>query len=234
MGTQGIKASREPDAVFENLPRRRRLTRAQSVPIAKLKWVHAQLVGQIVIEPFPGNRPLRRPETAERAGGGIVRVNRPRVNEDVGNPIRATAVNRDAIGDRRPPGRIGAGIEIGVHMISDQIPVRVGRRLGIRRHGMALGTGGHGFGATIDAANGSVQFPSRDGEQGLHGNVQLPTEAAPTCRWHDPNRLFLDPEHPGDLAQIHIGRLRTGDDLDTVVIFADPRSEEHTSELQSH
>jgi hypothetical protein len=70
--------------------------------------------------------------------------------------------------------------------------------------------------ARIDAAHGTVEQPRSGRDQRLEREVELAAETAADCRGDDPHLLLRKAEHQRQLVAIHVGRLRAGEDLDTV------------------
>ena len=106
----------------EHLAGRRRVAGAQRVAMAELQPVDAELVGQLVHHRLVGDGGLRHAEAAEGAGRRAVGEEGLAPGAHVGHGIRAHGMDRHAIGDGRPPGGIGAGVEVAVTSQASSLP----------------------------------------------------------------------------------------------------------------
>ena len=121
----GRSASRhcgEARECCEHLAGRRRVAGAQRVAMAELQAIDAEPVGQLVDHRLVRDRGLRHAEAAECAGRRTVGEDRLAPGAHVGHGIRPRGVDRHAIGDRRAPRGIGAGVEIAVTSQATSLP----------------------------------------------------------------------------------------------------------------
>ena len=137
-----LAASRWPVAVRS--PARSALLRRKSrrsMPSALREVVHQRLVR---------DRRLRDAETAKRARRRAVGEQRAAARLDVRHPVGSDRMNRDAPGDRRPPGGVGAGVEVGGRGEGLQAALGIAAQPGRDPRRVALGGGGHALGALVD------------------------------------------------------------------------------------
>ena len=88
-------------------------------------------------------------------------------------------MDRHAVRDRRAPGGVGAGVEVGLHLEGGEPAVCVGGRLRPDARRMALGGRGHRLGAADRRCAPAASSTMRgDREQRLHRDVELAAEAA--------------------------------------------------------
>ncbi len=128
-------------------------------------------------------------------------------------------MNGDAVGDRRPPGRIGAGVEVAVELDRGQPAVAAGGEAGRHARRVALGGGAHRFRPRVGAAHRAAEQPRRDGDERLHRDVQLAAEAAAAGGRQHAHLLRPQAQDRRHLVAVHVGRLGTGRDHDAL---ADP------------
>ncbi len=126
-------------------------------------------------------------------------------------------MHRHAVGDRRAPGGVGAGVEVAVELDGGQAPVRVAGEARRDLGGMALGRGRHGFGPRVGCAHRAVEEPGRRRDERLEREVELAAEAATRGRRHDAHLPRCQAQHEGELVAVHVWRLGAGDDLDAVL-----------------
>ena len=82
-------------------------------------------------------------------------------------------MNRNTIGDRRPPTRVGAGVEIAVEVHSDNLTIGIGANRCTHHARVALRGREHGFRAGINDAAGLAGFQRDKPEQRLNGDIQF-------------------------------------------------------------
>ena len=139
------------------------------------------------------SRPARRPSaprarwrSAARRSRGTRRTaprwcrRRGRVRPDVGHAVGAGGVDRHAVGDGRPPGGIGAGIEVAVELERGQSgrPCAAGAwRAHPRR--VALGGRGHALRPREGAATGGRASRPRPPSSGWTEASSLPPKPPP-------------------------------------------------------
>ena len=142
----------------------------------------------------------------------MARAQRPIVRHAVG----AGGVHRHAVGDRRAPGGVGAGVEIGgeIHRRETSVAHRADPCDHARR--MALGRRHDQFAARIDHAYRTIEQPRGDRDEGLNRQIELRAKPAADRRRDDPHLLGRDAQDLRNVVAIHIGRLRAGLDLDAV------------------
>ena len=218
---QGIEALRQAGRVREHLARRRDIAVVQRIEAPDGPAVEPQPLGQIVHQRLVGDGGLRHAEAAEGAGRRVVGVDGARGNPRVGHLVGPHAVHRHAVGHRRPPRRVGAGIEVGPHLEGGEPALCVGRRLGPDARRMPLGGGGHGFRARVDDAHRTPGHPRRHRQQRLDRHVELAAEAAAAGGRADAHARGVDAQHARRLLAVHVGRLRAGRDLDAIRPVAD-------------
>ena len=213
---QGLQALDEADARLERLRGRGLVARPERVDKPQLQGVHVERVRERVHEPLVDERDLRHPEAAEGAGRRPVGQDGPGPRVDGRQEIRTRGVHGHAVGDRRPPGRIGAGVEIPAQHEPAQLAVPRGpeARGYVRR--MPLGGRGHGFGPGVNATHRPVQQPGGDREDGLHRDVELAAEATTAGARQHADALGREAHNLGHLVPVHIGRLGAGLDLDAL------------------
>ena len=128
---QRVEAFRQRGAVAEHLAGGGGAADAERVAVAELQRVEAELR-----RPACPSAPRRRsPPAARRSRGRRRRAGRwcgsPRwCTARCGTRVRPAGVDRHAVGDRRAPARIGAGVEVAVEAERGQPPVRVAGGLG--------------------------------------------------------------------------------------------------------
>ena len=211
---QRIEAGAQADARLEPLPGRRAVAGAQGVAMAKLERIDAALRGELVDQQLAEQRRLRHAEAAEGAGDAVVRQHGAGQGAHVRHAVRAAGVDRHPVGDRRSPGRIGAGVEVAAEIEGAERAVgAAGRGRGHLRR-MPLGAGLHRLRPLVDQAHRPAELPGGDREQRLHRDVELAAEAAADRRGHDVHLLGRDRQHVGDLVAVHVGRLGAGEDAD--------------------
>ena len=95
----------------------------------ELQPVDAELVGQLVHHRLVRDGRLRHAEAAEGAGRRAVGEEGLAPGPHIGHGIGPHRMHRHAIGDGRPPGGIGAGIEVAVTSQATQLAVGVAAEL---------------------------------------------------------------------------------------------------------
>ena len=111
----------------------------QGVANAEFERIDADLFGQHVEHLFLGDHRLRHAEAAEGAGGHAIGEHRPAQRAVMRHDIGTRGMDRHAVGDRRSPGGIGAGVEVALEVHGDEIAVASGRHARAHAGGMALG-----------------------------------------------------------------------------------------------
>ena len=145
-----------------------------------------------------------------------MRVNRARHRSVVWHPIGAGGVYRHAVGDRRPPRGVGAGVEFGDKVHCRETPVAGRAYPRDDPGGMALGRRHDRLAARIDHAYRPIEPPGGDRDEGLDRQIELCAEAAADCGRDDAHLLRRDAQDFCDVVPIHIGRLRAGLNFDAV------------------
>ena len=130
--------------------------------------------------------------------------------------IGAGGVNRHARRHRRPPARVGAGVEAGVHLAGEQPARGVAAELGVDARGVALGGGGHALGARVDAGNRLAGEPGAERDERLHRHVELAAETAAASARDNAHLLRPQFHHDRGFVAVHVGRLRGDVDLDAL------------------
>ena len=161
-------------------------------------------------------RSLRHAEAPERPGRDEMRVHRPRQRPVMRHVIGAGGVDRHPVGDGRPPGRVGAGVEVALEVERDEAPLRIGSRAQADAPRMALRRRADGFGSRIGHPHRPAERPGGERDEGLDGEVELGAEAAADGGRHDADVLGRDAEDLGHVVAVHVGRLGAGVDLDAV------------------
>ena len=207
-GSAAPSPSTCPVAVVPPTPSalRRRISHG-SMPEPRGEHVHQRLAG---------DRRLRHAEAAERAGRRRGGVDRRRRAQHVRHRIRSRRMHRHAVGDRRSPARVGAGVEVAVEAERDQSAVRVRRGLGRDARGMALRRRRHALGARVDHAHRPAQQPRCHATSGCTDRSSLPPKPPPHRGRHDAHLLGRDAEDRREFVAVHVRRLRAGDDFDAV------------------
>ena len=118
---------------------------AQRVLLAERQPVHAELAGQFVVERLLHDRRLRHAEAAERAGDRPVGVDRPAGGAVVRRQIGTGRMHRHAVGHRRAPARIGAGVEIAGEDHAGHAALGIGADRRLHRCRVTLGGRHHRF-----------------------------------------------------------------------------------------
>ena len=136
-------------------------------------------VREIVHQRLVGDRRLRHAEAAEGAGRRGVGVDRAGARQDVRHAVGSARVDRHAVGDGRPPGGVGAGVEVAVEVEGEQAARR--RRPTTRacdRGGWRLVVEAMIRRACRRRRTGRLSEPRGDGDERLHRHVELAAEAA--------------------------------------------------------
>ncbi len=144
-----LKTGADADATDEHLPCHRGCAIHQRIGHAELEPVPAELPCEIIIERLLHDRRLRHAKAAKRARDRAVGVDRHARRAVVGSHVGSGRMDRNTVGDRRPPAGISAGVELALEDHAGDPAVRVGahRR---RHHGrVALGGRSHGLGAVV-------------------------------------------------------------------------------------
>src|SRR3984957_13723040 len=81
---------------------------------------------------------------------------------------------------------------------------------------MTLGRRHDRFAARINHADGPIEQPRGDRDEGLNRQIELRAKPAADRRRYDPHLLGCDSEDLRNVVAIHIGRLGTGLNLDAV------------------
>ena len=137
----------------------------------------------------------------------------------MGHAVGARRVDRHAIGDRRSPGGIGAGVEVAAKSQANQASRRHRSRARARiSRRMALGCAAMRSPAAYRRSAPAGEFPRRERHQRLHREIELAAEAAAavavgtrSAPRSAPSRMMMR-----DLVAIHDGRLRADDDFDAI------------------
>ena len=216
MRAERLETCLEAHAVGEDLPGDGWLAGAERVEDAEFERIDLKAKRELVVELLLRDRALRHAEAAKGAGGHEMRVNRARHRSIVRHPIGAGGVHRHAVGDRRSPGGVGAGVEVGgeVHRRETPVAGRADPRDDAR--GMALGRRHDRFAARIDHAHRPIEPPGGDRDEGLDRQIELRAEAAADRGRDDAHLLRRDAQDFRDVVAIHIGRLRAGLNFDAV------------------
>ena len=115
-GLEGVETGDEAGARREPLPGRRDGAALERVQAAEGERVEGQTLGELVHEGLVRDRGLGHAEAAEGACGGLVGVDGARRRPHGRHLVRPARVHRHAVGDRRAPRGIGAGIEVAVEL----------------------------------------------------------------------------------------------------------------------
>ncbi len=208
--SQRLETGLEAEPVFHDLPRHGRLARLQRVEDAELEPIEAEPDREFIVKLLLRQRALRHAEAAEGAGRDEMGMHRSSNGAIVRHAIGAGGVHRHAIGDRRSPGRIGAGVEVGgkIHPNQTAIAARANPRSYPR--GMALGRRHHRFRTRVDHADGAVQLPGRERDKRLNGKIEFCAETAADSGRQNAHLLGRDAQNFRDVVAIHVGRLRAG------------------------
>ncbi len=215
---QGLEAGHQACACGEHLAGRRRRPGSQRVAEPDLEAIDAELRRDVVDEGLAGDRGLGHAETAEGTADRAVRIDRPGRRPNGRHLVRPRGMHRDAVGDRRAPGGVRAGIEIAVERQGREpaVGVRTERRGHARR--VPLGRRAHRLRAGVDAADRAVEKPRGHRDHRLEGQVELPAEAAAASGRDHAHPVRREPEDQRDLVAVHVWRLGRRNDLDPVAV----------------
>ena len=151
-------------------------------------------------------------------GGALVKIG-ARPGAHVGHAVRAHGMHRHAVGDRRAPRGVGAGVEVAVELAGEQPALGVAAEPGARSAPDGAWSWPPCSPAACRPGHRPAELPRRDRQQRLHREVELAAEAAAAGRRHDAHGLGPQPHDDRDLVAVHVGRLGGDMDLDAV---ADP------------
>ena len=164
---QRFEALDESDARFQRLARGGGVARPDGVEVPEFELVHADLGREIVHQGLMGDGGLGHAEAAEGAAGWRIGVPGAPARGQMGHPVGAARMDRHPPRHRRPPGGVGARIEVGQRLDRLEPPVRIAAEAGRDARGVALGRGGHALGPVIDAGDRPVHEPGGERHQGL-------------------------------------------------------------------
>lgn len=216
MRAQRFQTSADADAGAQHLASHGRLVGKKRVVDAELKPIDSELVRKFVIELFDGDSRLRHAEAAECAGRHVMGVHGARERAVIRHVIGTRGVDGDAVCDRRPPRRVGPGIEVGGDVERDDLAVAAGSRARGDARRMALRRRHHRFRPAVNHAHRAAQMPGGNGDEGLDRQIELGAETAADSRRHNPDRLRRNSKDRSHIVAIHVGRLRAGGDLDAI------------------
>ena len=123
---------------------------------------------------------------------------------------------RDAMRYGGPPGRVSAGVEVGVKIEAEQLAVA--RCTGPYPHAgwMALGGRHDRLGSRVDHAHRAFEMPGGNGDEGLDRQIELRAKAATEGGGNDAHIFRRDAEDGRNVVAIHVRRLRARLDFDAV------------------
>ena len=219
---EGFQAGGEADARLEPLTGRGQVPGAQRVAQAEPEPVDAEAQRQIVDQRLVGDRGLGHAEAAKGAGRRAVGEDRAGADGDVRHAIGSGRVDRHPPGDRRSPGGVGAGVEIGARGEGPEAAFRIAAEARPDARRMALGRARHALGALVDQGDRPLDQGRGEREQRLHREIELAAEAAAAGRGQDAHPLRRDAQHARGLVAVEIGRLRRDVDLDPLADAARP------------
>ena len=189
---------------------------AQRIAPPDLEPVQTELLRDVVEQGLVRDRRLRHAEAAKGTGHRFVGEIRVSMRVHVRHPIRAHGMNRHAVGHRRPPARVGAGVEHGIHFHGLKVALGIGAEARVHARRMALGAGHQAFGAGVHACHRPAEQPRRERDQRLHRQVELAAEAAATRGRHDAHLRGGESQHARHFVAVHAGRLGGDEDFDPV------------------
>ncbi len=123
----------------------RAITVAKGIAQTQLQAVLSGCLRQVIQQGFEHDPRLRHAKTPERSRHRPVCMHSPPLRPIVRDPIGTGGMHGHTVGDRRPPARIGAGVEVTREFQRGQPTFVVATQP--RRHpaGMALRRGSHGL-----------------------------------------------------------------------------------------
>ena len=122
-GTQRFEAGANSHSFAEHLAGDGGSVIVQRIQDAEFQAVDGQPVGEIVVKLFLRDRGLRHAKTAESPGRHQMRVHRPGERAIVRHVVRPRGVDGNARRDRRSPGGVGPGIEVGGEVHRGQLAI---------------------------------------------------------------------------------------------------------------
>ncbi len=159
------------------------------------------------------------PKPRNAPDGRAVRVDPARAGRVIGDAVGTRGVDRHARRHRRPPGGIGAGVEVALER-----PCRKACLRALRRAACGCRTGGAWWltawtrCAGIGHAHRLAGLQCGQRQIGLHRDVELRAEAAAYRRRHDPDVACGPwPECRPTVSRSITGRLRAGVDFQPAV-----------------
>ena len=217
---QRLEAVGDADAAGQKLARCGRVAVAESVEQPEIEPVDPGGLGKIVHQRLGQAGGLRHAEAAEGARDRPVRVHGAALGAEVRHAVGAGGVHGDAVGDRRTPRGIGAGVDGGGEVHGDEAAAPVAAGTGLHAGGMALGGRLHRLGAGVDHPRWAAGPERDEADQRLQREVELGAEAAARRRWQDADAAGRQAQHRRRLGAVHRRRLGAGVDHQHAAPFA--------------
>ncbi len=213
---EGVETIDIPHPGGEHLAGHRGCAGHQGVAPPELEPVETQRVGHLVEHALLGDRRLGNPEPAERPRGRVVGVDGGSPRSICLIPIWSSGVDRHPVGHRRPPRGVGPGVEDGVDVDPDQLPVEGGSQPHRDPGGMTLGGRHHRLRPGVRHPHRATEPPGSQRQQRLHRKVELSAESSADGGGHDSDLRGIEGQDLGYLDQIEVRGLGGGVDLDAV------------------
>src|SRR5579875_3915504 len=197
-------------ALRQRLLRRLQIALAVEVDTSHLDGIEAERVRQACHHDLSGELRLWPAETAESAAGNIVGVDGVAIDADVGYVITAAREERRHLCHLHTGRGIGAAIGNDLRLHGGDMPILPRAPAAADEHGMALVVADHRFFAAPDKRDWPLQFPGRQRQKMLDGEIFAPAEGASNRRVAHHNFFLRQPQHRRNLAPVLVHPLPGG------------------------
>ena len=174
----------------------------QRVPPADLPPVEADLLGEPVEDPLHGEGDLDGTKAAEGAAWRVVRIDRPRLDVDVGDLVGGAGVPRGPFQDLVAHAGIGARVPDDAGANRQQVAVGVAAGGVLHPEGVALGVETQALGAREGKVDRPVGQERQQRRVTLDAEILLAAEAAAGRHLGDPDLGLLQAKEGRNLAAI--------------------------------